>query len=115
MGMNADVIAIGPFSKSIAGLLDYPAEFYDNTKPGTTVITTFCSAPGINTSNMLAAAMGVDPWDFNTHKIDSENIIRGLGALTEFAFATGESVIELNEHFNRLAKEGFTFFFRPNG
>jgi hypothetical protein len=113
MGMDADVIAIGPFSQDIIDMLDYPAEYYDKTKPGATVITTVFSATSTDLSYQLARAMGVDAWDFNTHKIDPKNV--DMEDLEEFVDCAVEHGMEDITTFIKLVGKGFTFFYRPNG
>lgn len=72
MGMSADILAIGPFSADIVDTLEYPADFYSQTRPGVPVVTyLFDCMPGSSTSREFASHFGIsDPWDFNQHKID---------------------------------------------
>src|SRR4051812_26707113 len=38
MGMSAEIIAIGPFSRSIVGHMEYPEDFYKDTHEGVPVL-----------------------------------------------------------------------------
>ena len=113
MGMDADLLAIGPFSPDIAGMLDYSAECYEGVKPGTKVVTTLFSCVTSDESNELAEALGIAPWDFGAHEIDIKNV--NAKALTEFAESTAENELKDVQIFVTLASKGFIFFFRPNG
>lgn len=113
MGLDADVIGIGKFVPEIAGILDYRADYYIDTKPGTTVLTTVFSCNTSNNSFLLAGALGVELWDFETHKIDLNKI--NQSALLKWtqhqADAEPQDIID----FYNLALHGFEFYFRPNG
>jgi hypothetical protein len=114
MGMDADLLAIGPFSSDIADILDYPPEYYEGVKPGTKVITTVFLCETTDQSNGLAEALGIDPWDFGAHEIPFSKV--DAVALTEWAEETDpfEGLADVMRML-RLAQKGFTFFFRPNG
>jgi hypothetical protein len=72
MGLCAEVLAIGPFSKSIVQHLEYPSEFYANTKEGSPIIEhLFGITEGSSLSSEFAGYLGVtDVWDFNQHKLN---------------------------------------------
>src|SRR5581483_7094134 len=38
MGMSAEIMAMGPFSRSIVGYLEYPEDFYKDTREGVVVL-----------------------------------------------------------------------------
>jgi hypothetical protein len=113
MGMDADIIGIGPYSDSIAHLLSYSPAFYMDTKEGAEIITTVYLAETTASSHALAQAVGVEPWDFNTHKIDVVNI--HTVELVEFLSHSSMYMEEDAGRIFELAKKGFTFFYRPNG
>jgi len=71
MGMTAEVIAIGPFSESVADHLQYPREQYIGTATGTIVVSKVIEAHTSESSVRLAGCLGASPWDFNTHPLDS--------------------------------------------
>ncbi|RPI54301.1 MAG: hypothetical protein EHM49_03310 [Deltaproteobacteria bacterium] len=113
MGMDADVIGIGKFSSDTAHLLDYSPDFYSDTKEGADVITTVFLAGTSDQSHQLARAMGVDPWDFNTHKINASKVsVFELRKFVEYSPDHEEKDID---GFIQLVEKGFTFFYRPNG
>lgn len=68
MGMCASVLAIGPFSTSVARYMEYDAPFYRNTREGATVVRElFGIHEGTTASTAFAALLGIsNPWDFNT-------------------------------------------------
>jgi hypothetical protein len=115
--MSADILAIGPFSADIIDTLEYPDEFYAQTRPGVPVITyLFDYMPGSSTSREFATHLGItDPWDFNQHKIDALRV--DLDALRGFLVGLHEPDVYLSdlEFFVRLREKHFDFYFRPNG
>lgn len=112
MSMDADVIGIGPFSQDIIDLLDYPAEYYDNVKHGAIIVVTVFRAPSTESSYLLASALGVDAWDFNTHKIDPKNV--KMQELEEFVGGATTHSLEDVTRFIKFVGKGFTFFYCLN-
>jgi hypothetical protein len=107
MGLDAEVIAIGPFSLEIAGSLEYGAQRYADVEHGATVVTTIFLAPTSVDSHALAAAFGVGAFEMGKHHLDAHKAdlaqLRGLCSereLTDF--------LNLREH-------GFEFYYLPNG
>lgn len=113
MGMDADVIGIGKYSNKIVDCLCYSPDFYLDTKEGAEIITTVFHACTSDSSHQLARAMGVEPWDFNTHKIDIGNV--QMTELLEFIKYSPDHDLDDIEDFFDLEQAGFVFFFRPNG
>jgi hypothetical protein len=108
MGMNAEVIAIGPFHRSIIPFLQYPADQYANTREGVTIAEkVFFIESGTSESRKLAACFGVDPWDFNHHELDPRS-----ADLDHLRDLFGEEAVR---SFVGLRDAGFRFFFLPNG
>jgi len=108
MGMNAEVIGIGTFRRSIAPFLGYPEESYANTREGVTIAEmVFFIETGSFESRKLAACFHIDPWDFNQHELDAS--IADLAGLRELF---GEKMVC---SFVALRDAGFRFFFLPNG
>lgn len=108
MGMAAEVIAIGPFSKDIVNNLEYPKELYANVKDGTKIAqNVFSIDSGSTESQKLAKAFKIDPWNFNQHLLNSHQA--DLNLLKEL-FSEEEV-----EDFVALRNAGFDFFFLPNG
>ena len=114
MGMSAEIIAIGPYSKAVAGAMDYRPERYASTKEGAIVTRRlFCVSEGSTVSREFAALLGItDPWDFSQHKIDNSRVdIAGLRAFAELYTEYNEEV----ESLETLLNAGFDLHFRPEG
>jgi hypothetical protein len=114
MGMCAEIIAIGPYTKSIAGFLDYSAERYDATREGSVISRRlFGINEGSTLSREFAAHLGIsDPWDFNQHKITNADI--DFIGLKAFGHMYNQYADEI-KIFEMLVKVGFEFHFRPEG
>lgn len=115
MGLDADIIAIGPFKREIVAYLEYPEKYYVGVPEGATVITTFifCSTSN-SSSRRLAEACGFGAWDLGKHKIDPERV--NLALLDEVGqVASGYSEGAVIEEFTALRDAGFAFYYRPNG
>lgn len=106
MGLDAQLIAIGPFSAEVASALEYGPDFYSAVKPGTTVVSNVFIAGTSDASHKLAAAFGVGAMELGRHKLDGNQA--NIGALID-VFG------ELNvAQFQCLVRHGFSFFFLPN-
>lgn len=114
MGMCAQVLAVGPYSASIAEWLDYGPDIYKNTKEGAVITCMlFGISEGSTLSRHLAAFLGIsEAWDFNQHLIRSESI-----DFVELRKFTDEYpwYVQDAEKLEALCKAGFTFHFRPEG
>jgi hypothetical protein len=106
MGMDAEVLAIGKFSRNLAKYMDYPEKYYARTQDGVSVVSSLFSAVSTARSCELAEAFGVDPWDFNQHHLNPARA--DLAKLREFEE-------EHVEKFEALRDAGFEFYYRPNG
>jgi hypothetical protein len=114
MGLDADVICIGQFSNGIAECLNYDPEDYDDVQEGRIVTATFFRCVSTSQSKKLAAALGVDPWDFNTHAILKDKV--DWEALKEISLWTDEGEDEVMRRFKFLLEEkNFICVYRPNG
>ena len=114
MGMEAELYAIGPYSKDVAPFLDYPASFYEDTPEGAVIITTVASCVSSVGSNGLAEALGIQPWAFEQHcDVLSHTRLEDVD-LSLFA-ASAEGGTTPVESFLKLALAGFKFYYRPNG
>ena len=114
MGMCAEIIAIGPYSKSVETQLGYPADRYQATREGAVVSRRlFGISEGSSLSTEFAGLLGItDPWDFNQHKIDNARIdFAGLRAFVEVYEDYDVDV----ETLVALHHAGFEFHFRPEG
>ena len=107
MGLDAQVIAIGPFSQEIAESLEYGAQRYAEVADGATVVTTMFLAPTSTDSHALAAAFGVGAFEMGKHHLDGHKAdlerLRDLCSEREVA-----AFLNLREH-------GFQFYYLPNG
>ena len=107
MGLDAQVIAIGPYSHDIGSALEYGASRYEGVEQGATVVSTVFLAATTDESLLLAAAFRVGAFEMGKHKLDPKNAdIEALSA--QFGVADAEN-------FRRLASRGFGFFYMPNG
>lgn len=106
MGLDAQVIAVGPFSKEIASSLEYGETYYADVKPGTTVVTNVFLAETSAASHALAAAFGVGAMELGRHRLDA--------TVANRAQLTAEFGVRDVENFERLAANGFDFFYLPN-
>lgn len=110
--MSAEVLAIGPFHRTLAPVLGTPG-LHANTRDGALLVVPVFAAPeGSTRSRELAACLQVDPWDFNTHAFDPW--AADLAALQDFQrheVPRGAAV----ERFLALRAAGFEFHFIPNG
>ena len=105
MGLDAQIIAVGPFSKDVRSCLEY-SDLYANVEPGTTVVTNVFLAGTSEASHVLARAFGVGAMDLGRHHLNPSSADTGL--LREHF---GDSDVE---GFERLAENGFQFYFLPN-
>lgn len=114
MGMCAVVIAIGPFSRSVADFLGYPAELFANTREGAVVTAhLFGILEGSGLSRQFALLLGIsDPWDFNQHQIEPSSV-DGAG-LESFAEAYPDYADDVGS-LRALLSAGFALHFRPEG
>ncbi len=114
MGMEAVLMAMGPYSPAVREFLEYGDQFYSGTKIGTTVLTTVFICNTSDSSRGLAQALGIDPWDFNQHFIPAERLdSMRQGDVKAWAEELGQREDWLD--FEALRAHGFTFIYRPNG
>ena len=115
MGMDADVIGFGPFRKEIAKYLPYSEEAYDGVKNTSWVVVEFFRVNSTEHSMELAKAFGIDPWDFNKHRVSglavTDKTIDDLRRVGEHECWDDNEI----EGFLKCLKLGFIFFYRPNG
>jgi hypothetical protein len=106
MSLDAQVIAIGPFSTEVASALEYGEDFYIGVMPGVTVVTNVFIAGTSDASHKLAAAFGVGVMDLGRHRLDP-----GSADLSKLIDDFGESNVA---QFQCLARNDFSFFYLPN-
>lgn len=107
MGCDAEIIAIGPFSKTLVPALGYPAEQYQGIADGTTVIISVFGAFGSTESERLAQCFGVGRWELGRHVLDASR--------ADLATLRRDFDELSTEHFVTLREAGFQFYFMPNG
>ncbi len=122
MGMNAEVLAIGPFHPGISHLLDYGPEHYSTVAEGTEVsVLVIHSLSGSTQSRAVAQALGFDPWNFSSHSFDGSHVSLEnlkIALLSSWTDPSPEIATEIDEtirQFITLRGAGFRFLFRPNG
>lgn len=114
MGMCAEIIAIGPFSRSIVEFLDYRTDLYAKTAVGSMIsCRLFGISEGSTLSRTFAELLGIkDAWDFNQHKIENGKIdFVGLKKFVEVYDHYADDVLALEA----LVNSGFELHFRPEG
>jgi hypothetical protein len=109
MGMDAELLAMGRFSQSVVGFLQYPADFYAGIPDDAIIITHVCNAVTSRGSELLAKALGIDPWRFDQHCYRA-GVDANLSELEE-AIENPEDVVR----FLGLREAGFMFHYLPNG
>jgi len=114
MGMCAELIAVGAYTKNIIDVLDYPIDRYKSLNNGSIItVRLFGIIEGSSLSRKFAELLGIsDAWDFNQHKIINEKInIEGLRKFVE----TYEEYADDLDKLIKLKDNGFEFHFRPEG
>lgn len=109
MGMDAELLAVGNFSKSIVDCLEYPANFYDDTPDGSLIITHVCNSVTSRGSELLAESLGISPRQFERH-VYIAGVHADLAKLRE-AIEDIDGV----RKFVLLREAGFMFHYLPNG
>jgi len=110
MGMDAELLAIGKFSKDIVWFLEYPDHFYSDVPEGSNIITRVCTCATSMESELLAEALGISPWKFEEHcNIDGANVV-DLNKLDEAMEDSSQLA-----NFIGLHDAGFQFYYMPNG
>jgi len=110
MGMSAEVLAIGRYSKDLHPFLTYTPKLpVDLPATGAVVDTLFghFGIGGSTASRELAAALGVGAWDFETHHFDPDRV-----DVVELERLVGAAEVR---RFKAFMSQRFDFYFRPNG
>ncbi len=107
MGMDAQVIAIGPFDEEIVDALEYGRGSYDNVEKGVTVVTNVFVACTSEESRALALAFDAGPWELGSHHLAPH--LAKIPVLVELF--EQENV----DRFLMLRDGGFDFYYLPNG
>lgn len=111
MGMDADVIAIGPFEVlRSAGCLDYPLDFYEDVETGDVVLGTVALAYTTGQSQILAEICGVEPWALGKHRVGEPKT-----PSDPKSWIGDDSAWTVYERLENLMREDTQVYFRPNG
>ena len=113
MGLDAEVVCIGHFSKDIVPYLDYEPDTYENVIEGVGVAATFFRCNTTQTSHELADALGVDARDFNTHHIRKDLV--KWDALEEMCEENPEWDYGIEGFKTLLEEKGFVCIYLPSG
>ena len=108
MGLDAELIAVGPFSRSLLPAMEYPADFYADVPEGATIVCNVFFALTSAGSHLLARAFGVGALELGRHALGTapEADVAALFAAEEFA--------EQVPAFLALREAGFQFYYLPN-
>lgn len=115
MGMDADVIVIGPYGVLAGeGALDYSgADRYEGVTGDTLIIGTAARAWTSDQSETLARVCGVKLWDLGRHRVRHPSA-PAAGEREERIGA--DKAIDVYHRIRRLsAHPGTIVWFRPNG
>jgi hypothetical protein len=116
MGMNAEILGLGRFDPVLVPHLMHPPERYAHVRSGALLLEKVVPAtPGSSTAWGVAAAVGVSPWDFDTHALDVTRIDWDALRRAIAAYTVDSDVDPIIARFQALAAAGFRFWFRPNG
>ncbi len=119
MGMDADLLAIGKFTKELLyqNTLEYDDYYYEHTKEGTIIIVTVVNCATTDESTNLAEALKIGPWNFNEHHITNDYIKQNIDwkNLRKYYNNDESEDHEIIKRLKMLIDAGFEFFYRPNG
>ena len=114
MGMDADIICVGPFSRKVLDCLNYDKENYENVEEGTPVSATICGCNTTDQSRELGRCVGVeDPYDFSTHHITEDKVNWTALSLMQFEVDYAEKCSQWRR-LEILIQNGFTCIYQPN-
>ena len=107
MGLDALLIAVGPFSRSLLPALDYTADLYADVAEGTTIVTLVFEALTSSGSYVLARSLGVGAMEFGRHAVGSAPDADVSALLAE------EEFVDYVPSFLALREAGFQFYYLP--
>ncbi len=112
MGMDADVIVIGPFSiLTKLDVLEYPIYFYDDVQLDDLVLGWAAGANATNESYELAKICGVGAWDLGNHRVKTP--VKPIGGHDDIGEDTEMEIYELL--IELLKYDNVQIWYRPNG
>ena len=116
MGMDADLLAIGPVKVLKRwDALSYPDDFYDDVPEETVVIGIAAVAWTTDMSRNLAKLCGVEPWDLGNHlikQVPSRSL--EMDYWMDELIGT-ECAWDVLERIKGLLIDGAELWYRPNG
>ena len=110
MGMDAELLAIGPYNKNIAKYLEYNPVVYKDTPEGYEIITSVIRCETSSQSEYLTDILHIDPWKFDDHRIADQRIIVWINRLLDYE---GRDFTRTVEEVQELSKAGFIFLKYP--
>lgn len=108
MGLDAQLIAVGPFSRSLISVLEYSADAYADIAEGTTIICTVFLALTSAGSHSLARCLNVGAMELGRHALGTASNADVAALQKEAEFA------EQTPSFLALRAAGFQFYYLPN-
>src|SRR5688572_18592295 len=70
MGLNAEILAVGPFSSEVQLVLEFPECYYETTAEGTTVVRFLFGAEFTSAVTELEACIGQKHGRFDPFQVD---------------------------------------------
>ena len=110
MSTGSNLLAFGPFRKSVADHLEYPADWYADVPEGTPVITELLFVTSRDACEALASAVGVGLYDVGKH-CNVTVTRRSFAILRQLAGVGSIQATEVDA-LDALQRAGFTFHFR---
>ena len=121
MGMDANIIGIGPITQDILTTNGLDKEHYEDVPIGTFIAASFFSCVTTDMSRALARSLRVEPFDFAEHNIDK---LRRPRLLEEIDWAeighisrnekTDEDSENEIECFKACYEAGWLLIYQPN-
>ncbi len=112
MGMDADVIVIGPFSVLVKlDVLEYPMYFYGGVQFADLVLGFVAGANTTDESHELAKICGVEAWDLGNHQVKNP-----VEPIDSYDCIGEDREIKIYELLVELLKyDNIQLWYRPNG
>jgi hypothetical protein len=116
MGMSAEVLMVGPFSRSLVPFLSGPSEAYRALRDGAVIVERLAPmSVGSSTGHALAAALRLDAWNDDTLDFEPQHVDRPALRASLSTWLPGAVVEAAMARFDACAAAGFTFYFLANG
>lgn len=106
MGLDAEVIAIGPYSEEVLPAMEYGPERYRDVQKGQSVIVHVFIACTSEESYELAEAFGVGAFELGKHHLEPEH-----ANIDKLVSRFGQQDVD---QFKLLRANGFSFYYLPN-